>query len=137
VGCGAAAAEDSTAPRLPRRRSDARESPRWGMRLYGRGEPGPNFYVDVAVRVRLCGRRGRAVFRITETSSPPGRNSPVFARGRRERRRAQERRCQTHRFSWNLAERFFGASRYRVAVRARTSRTGWSRVAVRHVDTYD
>jgi endonuclease YncB( thermonuclease family) len=108
-----------------------------GMRLYGRGEPGPDDYVDVAVRVRLCGRRGRAVFRITETSSPPGRNRPVFARSRRERRRARGRRCQTHRFSWILADRFFGVSRYRVAVRARTSRAGWSRVAARHVDTYD
>jgi endonuclease YncB( thermonuclease family) len=108
-----------------------------GMRLYGRGRPGPAYRVEVAVRVRLCGRRGRAVFRITETSSPPGRNRPVFARSRRERRRAQGRRCQTSRFSWVLADRFFGVARYRVAVRARTSRTGWSRVAARHVDTYD
>jgi hypothetical protein len=108
-----------------------------GMRLYGRGQPGPAYRVEVAVRVRLCGRRGRAVFRITETSSPPGRNRPVFARSRRERRRAQRRRCQTSRFSWVLADRFFGVARYRVAVRARTSRTGWSRVAARRVDTYD
>jgi endonuclease YncB( thermonuclease family) len=108
-----------------------------GMRLYGRGEPGPEYHVEVAVRVRLCGRRGRAVFRITETSTPPGRNAPVFARGQRERRRAQARRCQTRRFSWVLADRFFGVSRYRVAARARTTRTGWSRVAARHVDTYD
>jgi hypothetical protein len=107
------------------------------MRPYGRGEPGVDYYVEVAVRVRLCGRPGRAAFHISETSSPPGRNGPVFARIRRKRERAQDRRCQTRRFTWVLADRFFGVSRYRVAIRARTSRTGWSRVAARHIDTYD
>jgi hypothetical protein len=86
-----------------------------GMRLCGRGEAGPDYYVEVAVRVRLCGRRGRAVIRITETSSPPGRSDPVFARSRRERKRAQERRCQKRSFSWILADKFFGVSSYRVS----------------------
>jgi hypothetical protein len=89
------------------------------------------------VRVRVCGKAGRAYFHITETSSPPGQNSPVWERTRRRRDRPQDFRCQTHRFTWVMADKFFGVSRYRVGVRARTTDREWSALRARHVDTYD
>ena len=89
------------------------------------------------VRVRVCGRPGSVAFHITETGSPPDRNHLVFARRRRAVIRDQLGRCDTHRITWVLQDKFFGVSRYRVALRARTTDRGWSAVASRHIDTYD
>ena len=107
------------------------------LRFRTSAESGPENAVAVAIRVRVCGRSGNLAVRVTETLSPPGRNRPVLARGRRSARRAQDGRCQTHRFRWSLAGRFFGVGRYRSAVRARTTGRLWSRVAALHRDTFD
>lgn len=98
------AGADSTATAaLPRARIVA-----MGMREYGRGSYGSSYYVEVAVRVRLCGKFGSAYFHITETKSSPNQNSPVWARTRRTRSRLQDYPCQTGRFTWILADKFFG-----------------------------
>lgn len=110
---------------------------RMGLDLQGRGRPGPSYFVQVAVRVRVCGGRGRTVLRLTETSSPAGRSRPVLARNRRRFARVQRRGCQTFRLSYRLGKRFFGASRYRVGVRARGAGRRASGVASRKVDTFD
>jgi hypothetical protein len=91
----------------------------------------------VRARVRICGRRGRARFRFRETASPPGSNQPVFASALRTTTRAHPSRCRTHRFRWRFLDKFAGAARYRVAVRAKTTGRRWSRVAVRFRDTFD
>jgi hypothetical protein len=75
----------------------------------------------VSIRVRVCGAPGRVAFHVTETSSPP----------------AQRATCARHRITWTLGQKFFGVSRYRVAVRARTSGRRWSSVVARHRDTFD
>lgn len=112
---------------------------RMALRLRGRGRPGPSYFVQVAVRVRVrvCGIRGRTVVRLTENSSPPGRNRPILVRKRRHFARTQTRRCQTLRFTYRLGDRFFGVSRYRVGVRARSAGRKASGVASRKVDTFD
>ena len=108
-----------------------------GLKLRGNGPPGPNYTVTVIVRVRVCGRPGSVRLNITEKSSPPGRNRPVLEKNKRVRVREHGERCQTHRVTWRLGDRFFGVSRYRVGVRARTSGRGWSAPEARHIDTYD
>ncbi len=95
------------------------------------------YEVEVAVRLRVCGRAGLVAYHITETSSPPGRNDPVFARSRNTVEQDQLYRCDTHRITWILQDKFFGISRYRVGVRARTTGRDWSQAVARHVDTYD
>lgn len=108
------------------------------MRMKLRGHnPGADYYVEVALRLRVCGRRGRVAFHITETGSPPGRDAPVFRRSRSTVHQDQHGRCDTHRITYTLADKFFGISRYRVAVRARTSARGWSAIRSRHEDTLD
>jgi hypothetical protein len=97
----------------------------------------PNYHVRVTAQLRVCGRPGGVRFHVTETSSPPGRARPVFARQRRAFTRAQAAACTRHRLTWTLGDRFFGVSRYTVAVRARTSGRRWSAVASRHADTTD
>jgi hypothetical protein len=108
------------------------------MHLAQRGVgSGPNYHVRVTVRLRVCGRPGRVRFHVTETSSPPGRDTPVTARQRRAFTRGQEAACTRHRLTWTLGDRFFGVSRYTVALRARTSGRRWSAPASRHADTTD
>jgi hypothetical protein len=89
------------------------------------------------VRVRVCGKAGRAAFHISETLSAPGQNKPVYARTRRSTKREQGSACKTHRIAWTLQDKFFGVGRYRVGVRAKTSHRAWSHAAARHSDTID
>lgn len=93
--------------------------------------------VRVTVRVRACGRAGRAAFHLTEALSPAGQNRPVYARTKRRTARAQPAACHTHRIAWTLQDKFLGVGRYRVSVRAKTSHRGWSHAAARHGDTID
>ena len=107
------------------------------MKLRGVGTPGAGYDVEVAIRVRVCGRVGAVAFHITEAASPPDRNGPILARRRHAVTQDQIARCDTHRITWILQNKFFGVSRYRVSLRARTTGRAWSRVASQHVDTYD
>jgi hypothetical protein len=81
----------------------------------------------VTIRARVCGRRGVAVLLLRERGARVGTTAAAHER-RLERR--QNRRCQMHRVHWRAA-RVDGVSRYRVAVRARTTGRVWSRGVVR------
>jgi len=109
-----------------------------GMKAKLRGyNPGEDYYLEAAVRVRVCGARGRVLFHVNETLSPYGRDTPVGARTRRSVVRDQDSRCQTHRFTFEVADKFFGISRYRIAVRAKTTGRAFSGLRDRHFDTGD
>jgi hypothetical protein len=85
----------------------------------------------LTLRARVCGRRGFAVLLLRERATQAGPNgAPRTARVRRLER-LQERRCQTHRVTWRLADRLDHRRRYRVAVRARTTGRVWSIVPAR------
>jgi hypothetical protein len=77
----------------------------------------------VAMRARICGRRGVAVLLLRERGARVGTTGAAWV----ERR--QERRCQTHRVDWRAAR--IDASRYRVGGQARTTGRIWSRRVVR------
>jgi hypothetical protein len=81
------------------------------------------------VRVRVCGAPGMALLRVTQRTSPPGRNSPAWVRGSWQDERRQDARCQIHRISSPIAGSATG--RYRVTVTARTTGRRWSRRTVR------
>jgi hypothetical protein len=95
------------------------------------------YKLRTTVRVRVCGKAGRAAFHISETESAPDSNTPVIARNKRRTVRTQASACQTHRIAWTMQDKFLGVGRYRVGVRAKTSHRAWSRTAARHVDTRD
>jgi hypothetical protein len=107
------------------------------MKLRGSTPPGSDYIVTVAVRLRVCGQAGNVVLRVTETLSPPRHNHPVWARAHRDVHRSQGSRCDSHRFTFQLADKFFGYGRYRVAVRAKTTGRGYSRARARHEDNLE
>ncbi|MEA2330848.1 MAG: hypothetical protein QOH58_986 [Thermoleophilaceae bacterium] len=88
----------------------------------------------LALRVRICGLPGSALLRLTQTSSPIGRDRPVGVRTRWHAQLRHDRRCATHRVDWPLT-RLAGNRRYRVTVSARTTGRAWSKAVVRSVDT--
>lgn len=84
------------------------------------------------IRVRVCGARGMAMVRVTQRTSPPGRDTPAWVRGSWQDERRQDARCQIHRISSPLGISAIG--RHRFTVRARTTGRRWSRQAVRAFD---
>ena len=96
-----------------------------------------HYTVTVAVRLRVCGAPGSVAFRVTETLSPPRHNHPVWAEAHRTLSRGQSAGCDSHRFTFKLADKFFGYGRYRVAVRAKTSGRGYSHIRARHEDNLE
>jgi hypothetical protein len=84
------------------------------------------------VRVRVCGAPGIALIRVTQRTSPSGRNAPVWFRGRWQDERRQTVRCQVHRLTSPLGSAVSGRHRFRV--RARTTGRRWSGIALRTVD---
>jgi hypothetical protein len=85
-----------------------------------------------SIRVRLCGVPGIALLRVTQRTSPTGRNAPIWVRGSWQDERRQDARCQIHRLSSPLGSALNG--RHRITVRARTTGRRWSRTAARVVD---
>lgn len=85
-----------------------------------------------SVRVRVCGAPGIALVRVTQRTSPTGRNIPVWVRSSWQDERRQDQRCQTHRLHSPVAGSATG--RHRITVRARTTARRWSPTAVRVVD---
>jgi hypothetical protein len=84
------------------------------------------------VRVRVCGAPGIALLRVTQRTSPSGRNAPIWVRGSWQDERRQDARCQIHRLSSPLGSAITG--RHRITVRARTTGRRWSPMAARVVD---
>jgi hypothetical protein len=84
------------------------------------------------LRVRVCGAVGTALIRVSQRSSPSGRNAPVWFRGSWRDERRQTSRCQVHRLISPLGSAVNG--RHRFTVRARTTGRRWSETAVRTVD---
>jgi hypothetical protein len=87
---------------------------------------GPSF------RVRVCGAPGMALLRVTQRTSPAGRDAPVWFRGSWQDKRRHDTRCATHRLTSPLGSAVNG--RHRFNVRARTTGRRWSRPAVQVVD---
>jgi hypothetical protein len=88
---------------------------------------------SLALSVRLCGLPGTALLRLTQATSPMGRDRPVGVRTEWEDQLRQEQACETHLVRWPLTG-FPGGRRYRVTLSARTSGRQWSRVVVRRVE---
>jgi hypothetical protein len=84
------------------------------------------------LRVRVCGAPGIALVRVTQRTSPSGRDAPVWLRGSWQDKRRQDARCATHRLTSPVGSAVNG--RHRFTVRARTTGRRWSRSAVRLVD---
>jgi hypothetical protein len=87
---------------------------------------GPSF------RVRVCGAPGIALLRVTQRTSPTGRDAPIWVRSSWQDELRQDARCQIHRLSSPVGGSASG--RHRITVRARTTGRRWSRTAVRVVD---
>lgn len=85
-----------------------------------------------SVRVRVCGAPGIALLRVTQRTSPTGRDTPVWVRSSWQDERRHDERCQIHRLGSPLAGSATG--RHRITVRARTAARRWSPTAVRVVD---
>ena len=105
-----------------------------GMRL-GLGPRGGVGVSDatLTVRVRICGAPGMALVRVTQRSSPVGRERPVDVLTRWHDELPHDGGCVTHRIRRALS-RFPGGRRYTLALSARTTGRAWSRPVVRHVD---
>jgi hypothetical protein len=85
-----------------------------------------------SLRVRVCGAPGIALLRVTQRTSPAGRNRPLWARSSWGDERRQTARCQVHRLVSPAGGSASG--RHRITVRARTTGRRWSRTAARVVD---
>jgi hypothetical protein len=84
------------------------------------------------IRVRVCGAPGTALIRVSQRTSPSGRDTPVWFRGSWQAERRQTARCQIHRLISPLGSAVSG--RHRFTVRARTTGRRWSESAVRTGD---
>jgi hypothetical protein len=84
------------------------------------------------IRVRVCGAPGIALLRLTQRTSPTGRNGRIWLRGGWRDELRQDRRCQRHWITSPLASS--AAGRHRVTVRARTTGRRWSRTVVAKVE---
>jgi hypothetical protein len=111
---GAAAARVRVLPEIPQRP---------GL-VQSRSGPG--------LRVRVCGAEGIALFRVTQRTSPSGRDAPVWFRGGWQDRRRHDARCETHRLTSPIGSAVNG--RHRMTLRARTTGRRWSRMVVRVLD---
>jgi hypothetical protein len=85
------------------------------------------------VRARICGPPGMALLRVTQSSSPLGRNRPVDVLTRWHDELPHDAGCVTHRIQ-RLLTGFPGGRRYTLSLSARTTGRKWSRPVVRHVD---
>ena len=115
--------------RLPAGAASAR------VRILRETHPRPGLVQDrngPSVRVRVCGAPGIALLRVTQRTSPTGRNAPIWVRGSWQDERRQDARCQIHRLISPLGSAING--RHRITVRARTTARRWSRIAVRVLD---
>jgi len=82
----------------------------------GHGDPGPDYFVRVHLRLRVCAVRGHTTVRIHETLRIGGN---AFGDHRRALAYQQTVRCQRRTFKWRLREEFLGVGTYRVAARVR------------------
>jgi hypothetical protein len=85
-----------------------------------------------SVRVRVCGALGMALLRVTQRTSPTGRDAPAWVRAGWQDERRQDERCQIHRVSSPVGGSAIG--RHRITVRARTTGRRWSRTSMRVID---
>jgi hypothetical protein len=106
------------------------------VRVLGLGSPAQVGLVAALkgpmVQIRVCGSAGMALLRVTQRTSPPGRDRPAWVRGSWQDERRQDARCQVHRIRSPLGSSATG--RHRITVRARTTERRWSRQAVRVFD---
>jgi hypothetical protein len=84
------------------------------------------------ILVRVCGAPGIALLRLTQRTSPTGRNARIWLRGSWRDELRQDRRCQRHWITSPLASS--AAGRHRVTVRARTTGRRWSRTVAAKVE---
>jgi hypothetical protein len=84
------------------------------------------------VRVRVCGAPGIAMIRVTQRTSPPGREAPAWTKGSWQDERRHDAGCQIHRISSPIAGSAIG--RHRITVRARTTDRRWSPEVTRLFD---
>jgi hypothetical protein len=77
-------------------------SPTAGLRLLGLTHPRSGLATTLngpSIRVRVCSAPGIALMRVTQRTSPAGRNAPVWVRGSWQDERRQDASCQIHRLS--------------------------------------
>jgi hypothetical protein len=89
--------------------------------------------VWLRLRVRICGLPGMALVRVTQSSSPVGRDRPVDVLTRWHDELPHRGGCATHLIERPLTA-FPGGRRHTLSLRARTTGRKWSRPVVRHVD---
>lgn len=87
----------------------------------------------LVLRARICGRPGIALLRYSQSTSPAGRDAPLWVRTRAQDELRHARRCQIHRVLLPLTL-YPGGRRYRVTLRARTTGRSWSRSVSRRLD---
>jgi len=88
------------------------------MRLWstGHGDPGPDYFVRVHLRLRVCAVRGDMKVRVHETLRI---GSNTFGDHRRALEYRQSAHCQRRTFTWRLRDEFMGVGTYRVAANVR------------------
>jgi len=88
------------------------------MRLWstGHGDPGPDYFVRVHLRLRVCAVRGDMKVRVHETLRI---GSNTFGDHRRALEYRQSAHCQRRTFKWRLRDEFMGVGTYRVAANVR------------------
>jgi hypothetical protein len=106
------------------------------MRLWatGHGDPGPDYFVRVHLRLRVCAVRGHTKVRVHETLSI---GSNTFGEHRRTLAYEQTARCRRRTFKWRLREEFLGVGTYRVAAKVRDKDGQLSAARSRKVETND
>jgi hypothetical protein len=86
---------------------------------------------ELTLRARVCGRPGFAVLLLRERATQPQPSGALRTAKPRRLERRQHSRCQIHRVTWRVADRFDDARRYRVDLRARTTGRVWSTTPAR------
>ena len=104
------------------------------MRLTGHGNPGRSYSVRVAIRLRICGVRGRSHVTFDETL---GSGGTTFSERTHTTRFRQTASCQTRTFKWKLREEFFGVGTYRVSATVYDKDTQFSNTVSRRQTTTD
>lgn len=88
--------------------------------MQGHGPPGPDYYVTIEARFRVCDDSRGNLIVLVEEQSDTGAPPPTSVSWNRMIQ-APARNCQTYHLSWRLSWKFLGIGCYTVRLRVRDS----------------
>jgi hypothetical protein len=96
--------------------------------------PGPDYFVTVTIRARVCAAKGPVTLRVRERKTLGGEVEAEHFRRYRMRNAA---RCQNHQVAFKLGDAFFGIGSYQLRLQASDRFGRVSRSVFRTHDTSD